>query len=416
MAWKKIVVSGSTAQLSTLNVDSSIEASTLSGSFSGSYVGNGSGLTDLTVSQTATAVSNFTSQTSVTTTHNFGTKNVTIQAFNSDDELIIPASVTTTNTNQVTTTFDTATTGRVVVAKGGHIVSGSVEFANILNKPTLVSSSAQIATDISGSFVSASNALGTRIDNITSTITLSADEGSNDTYTTGETLTFTGDNSITTTVSDNTITFTLGDGVVSSSAQVVSLVEAGSDSNTFTDADHTKLNGIEASADVTDTTNVTAAGAVMDSELTNEAAVKAINQGLATGDDVTFATVTTTGDVTIAGDLNVTGDTIQAQVTNLNVEDKFILLNSGSATGDAGIVFGGAGGSTANTGDGIFYDDSDSVFAYAENIASNATSATNASKLGNIEVASADPSSAPTFQGIGTIHINDDNEGIWIYS
>ena len=76
MAWKKIVVSGSTAQLSTLNVDSSIEASTLSGSFSGSYVGNGSGLTNLTVSQTATAVSNFTSQTSVTTTHNFDTKNV----------------------------------------------------------------------------------------------------------------------------------------------------------------------------------------------------------------------------------------------------------------------------------------------------------------------------------------------------
>ena len=61
MAWKKIVVSGSTAQLSTLNVDSSIEASTLSGSFSGSYVGNGSGLTNLTIAQTATAVSNFTS-------------------------------------------------------------------------------------------------------------------------------------------------------------------------------------------------------------------------------------------------------------------------------------------------------------------------------------------------------------------
>lgn len=149
---------------------------------------------------------------------------------------------------------------------------------------------------------------------------------------------------------------------------------------------------------------------------TNGVAATAVDLGLKTDDDVTFASVTTTGNVTIAGDLNVTGDTIQAQVTNLNVEDKFILLNSGSATGDAGIVFGGAGGATPNTGDGIFYDDSDSVFAYAENIASNATSATNASKLGNIEVASADPSSAPTFQGIGTIHINDDNEGIWIYS
>ena len=37
----------------------------------------------------------------------------------------------------------------------------------------------------------------------------------------------------------------------------------------FTTADHSKLDGIEAGADVTDTTNVTAAGALMDSELTD---------------------------------------------------------------------------------------------------------------------------------------------------
>ena len=100
----------------------------------------------------------------------------------------------------------------------------------------------------------------------------------------------------------------------------------------------------------------------------------------------------------------------------MNVEDRFILLNSGSASGDAGIVFGGAGGDTANTGDGIFYKDSDSVFAFGENIASTATSASAASKLGNIQVASSNPTTAPTFQGKGTIAINDTDEGIWIYS
>jgi hypothetical protein len=52
--------------------------------------------------------------------------------------------------------------------------------------------------------------------------------------------------------------------------------------------DGTKLDGIEASADVTDTSNVTAAGALMDSELTDIAAVKALNQGVATTDDPTF--------------------------------------------------------------------------------------------------------------------------------
>ena len=41
--------------------------------------------------------------------------------------------------------------------------------------------------------------------------------------------------------------------------------------------DGTKLDGIEASADVTDATNVTAAGALMDSEVTNLAEVKAFD-------------------------------------------------------------------------------------------------------------------------------------------
>lgn len=56
-------------------------------------------------------------------------------------------------------------------------------------------------------------------------------------------------------------------------------------------ADGTKLDGIEASADVTDTANVTAAGALMDSELTNITAVKAINQGLSTTDTALFASI-----------------------------------------------------------------------------------------------------------------------------
>ena len=62
-------------------------------------------------------------------------------------------------------------------------------------------------------------------------------------------------------------------------------------------ADGTKLDGIEASADVTDTANVTAAGALMDSELTSEASVKALNQGVATTDSPTFAGATVNGNV-----------------------------------------------------------------------------------------------------------------------
>ncbi len=60
-------------------------------------------------------------------------------------------------------------------------------------------------------------------------------------------------------------------------------------------ADGTKLDGIEASADVTDATNVTAAGALMDSELTDIASVKALNQGVATTNSPTFAALTVDG-------------------------------------------------------------------------------------------------------------------------
>ena len=69
-------------------------------------------------------------------------------------------------------------------------------------------------------------------------------------------------------------------------AEIKTAYEA--ETNAFTDAQFTKLGGIEALATVTNTTSVTAAGALMDSELTAIASVKALNQGVATTDDPTF--------------------------------------------------------------------------------------------------------------------------------
>ena len=107
--------------------------------------------------------------------------------------------------------------------------------------------------------------------------------------------------------------------------------------------------GIEASADVTDTANVRSAGALMDDELSNLSAVKAIDQGLTTTSDVAF------NDITLAGDLVVNGTTTTLNTTNLNVEDQFILVNSGSNSKDAGIVFGGTSG-TNQQGKAIIWD------------------------------------------------------------
>jgi hypothetical protein len=53
--------------------------------------------------------------------------------------------------------------------------------------------------------------------------------------------------------------------------------ESNADTNAFTDAEKNKLSGIETGADVTDTANVTAAGALMDSEVVNLEQVKAFD-------------------------------------------------------------------------------------------------------------------------------------------
>ena len=312
MAWKKIIVSGSSPELNSLSVDNTVTANAFSGngasitgvvhnageiasqisgsftSLSGSiatrfegltssypeltnipngimsssaqveatlnnnsvdfgsgtvtataFVGDGSNISNITVDQSATVINSFTAQTSVAVTHNFSSKNVIATVYDANDAMLIPASVVTTNDNVITVTFSEATSGRVIVGKGGHIVSGSIPYANIIDRPTFLSSSAQINYS--------------EVQNIPS-------------------------------------------GIISSSAQI--------DANLF------NIDGLVSSS---------------------------AQLGLGTTNNVEFA------DLTLTGDLVVQGTTTSIQTENLLVEDKFILVNSGSAAADGGIVVNGAG-------------------------------------------------------------------------
>lgn len=113
-------------------------------------------------------------------------------------------------------------------------------------------------------------------------------------------------------------------------------------------ADGVKLDTIETNADVTDFTNVQAAGALMDSELANIDAVKDLNQGVSTTDSPIFVDTTLTGTlkgpsnfvidpsvhgddtgtVIIAGNLTVRGLTTSVNSTEVNIGDSVILLNA----------------------------------------------------------------------------------------
>jgi len=78
----------------------------------------------------------------------------------------------------------------------------------------------------------------------------------------------------------------------------------------------------------------------------------------------TTITTLTAGSAKVTGNLTVEGNTINANVANLNVEDRFILLNSGSsASGDGGIVV-----QTENdfSGSAFAYDDTESRWGFQQ--------------------------------------------------
>lgn len=104
----------------------------LNGSVTASYFkGDGSRLENITVDQAATVQRSFSNLSTWVVNHNFDTPNAIAQVFDNDGYQLIPQTLRHTNTNTVTITFASAQSGYAVVAKGGHIVSGSINAENI---------------------------------------------------------------------------------------------------------------------------------------------------------------------------------------------------------------------------------------------------------------------------------------------
>ena len=82
-----------------------------------------------------------------------------VGVYDNSDDAFIPTRINTPDASTVVLYMDPATTGRVVIGKAGHIVSGS----SLLDNTGVISGSAQIASNISGSFTSVSASIATDI-------------------------------------------------------------------------------------------------------------------------------------------------------------------------------------------------------------------------------------------------------------
>lgn len=135
----------------------------VSGSVTASFfVGDGSRLENITVDQAATIKRSFTNSSTWVVNHNLNTENAIVQVYDNNNFQVIPSSLRITDSDTVTVTFDNPLSGYAVVAKGGHIVSGSISAENIdgldpaiktkLNAEGVFSGSAQVVMsgDVTG--------------------------------------------------------------------------------------------------------------------------------------------------------------------------------------------------------------------------------------------------------------------------
>ena len=323
----------------------------------------------------------------------------------------------------------------------------------------------------SGQFLKTNGSGQLSFGTVVSSLSLAADSGSNDSFSTGETLTFTGGEGIDTVVSDNTITiagedastsnkglasfnssqFTVSSGAVSLNNSFLVIESEGIGSN---DNDTT----IPTSAAVKDyvDTNVTAqdldtagdsgTGAIdLDSQsltiagTANEIETSMSGQTLTVGlpnnvtvannltvsgnlisDDITTATLTTSGNLTVTGNLAVNGTTTTVNSTTVNIADPVFEIGSDSSDDnlDRGIKFKyNSGGAKI----GFFgMDDTDGSFVALESATDSSSTFSGtamAAKFGNLSLANATMSgsidnyagSAPTD---GQILIGDTSSGL----
>ena len=297
------------ATVDTLTNDSSVAASHITGSFTGSFVGDGTGLTGVTAAVDIDSLS--------------------AQSIAQTDNLIFSDAGTESKItfSDFEDTIFGAVSGDATIAAGGAltIATDSVE-GTMLNTNAADTTTIELSSDTL-SVLKVPNAL---------------------------------------TVDNATIALSSGTTFDGSGAVTISVKDAGVDEDAL--ATSVAGNGLTGGGG-----SALAVGA--GTGVTVNANDVAIGQDVATTANVTFATASISQNLTVGGDLVVQGTQTSVNTANLLVEDRFILMNSGSATGDGGFIVQTESGFT---GAAFGWDDSAGRFGLqiGTKLAQNATAIT----------------------------------------
>lgn len=402
--WKKIIVSGSQAELAavtaslglvvgTNTITTDPNSTSLGGAFSGSFQGDGSNLTGVSATQ------------------------LDIDNFGSDH-----TGITIADTDKLAIS-DAGTEGRINASQISDFVfakvSGDVSIASD-GTATVQANGVELGTDTTGDYVADITA-GSGLNSTGATSgegishELSVDSGSLLPFISSSVFgTVSGDITITdggvASIQANSValgTDTTGDYVAAlgSGTGVTIGSNSGEGSNPTIAVDY----GSTSNTAVQGNTSLTIQGT------SNEIEVSGGSITLGSGGTATIGlpdSVSITSDLTVGGDLSVLGTTTTVNTANLLVEDKFILLNSGSANPDeAGLVVDE--GSAA--GHAFVYDSNTTRWAFTGSLASDATSvAPDAFVAAVIDENVAESSDKAEYQKPGNIRVTAGGD-IFIY-
>lgn len=394
--WKKVIVSGSNISQLVNDANYLIDGQSgtvLTGSFSGSFAGDGSGLTGVVASNAnalvdGNGIANFS--------YDGSASGVEVAVEVSGSTLTVTADGVAVAAGGITVSelaADAVTGAKIAddAVDSEHIAAGAIDFEHFA------------AGSVSGSAIADSGIPNAKLDNASVTV------GTTEIALGASATTIAGLSSVTSTAFVGDLTGT-ADSASIADAVAPNSVALGTDTTgnyvlslaNATNGGTTITNGATEGGAATIAVNLNdlAAGAVdvtadsiaiidaNDSNNTKKESVADFVSGIA-GDNLSAASgqlslgTTITGNhvfsnnITVSGNLTVEGTQINANVANLDVEDRYILLNSGSATiGDSGIVFGGSTG-TAQEGTALVWDASynsdDGRLGVVADMAGNAT-------------------------------------------